>query len=132
MDKNQKKQSSSIIIGMGKKKGKSDLDKALSYYKVSNKTLINQANSLGINVGNMRIKRRDGSVETKKIKPTNEPNSYYANKVREEIIKKWKNDTQEYYGTYNMFYKRYDKKSKKMITTDIVIISCPSFWMLVH
>lgn len=115
MEKIQKKQSSSIIIGMGKKKGKTDLEKALAYYKVGDKTLINQATSIGIQVGNMKIKRRDGSVELKKVKPTNDANSYYANRVREQIVKKWKNDTQEYYGTYNMFYKRYDKKSKKMI-----------------
>jgi len=115
MNKPTKKQSSSIIIEMAKRKGKTDLDKALEYYKVSDKTLINQANTIGIKVGNMKVKRRDGSFEYKKIKPTNEPNSYYANKVREEILKKWKNATQEYYGTYKMFYKRYDKKSKKMI-----------------
>jgi hypothetical protein len=36
-------------------------------------------------------------------------------RVREYLIKKWKNDTQEYYGTYNMDYKRYDTKTKKMI-----------------
>jgi len=115
MEKIQKKQSSSIIIGMGKKKGKTDLEKALAYYKVSDKTLVNQATSIGIQVGNREIKRQDGSVETKKVKPTNDANSYYANKVREQIVKKWKNATQEYYGTYNMFYKLYDKKTKKMV-----------------
>jgi len=119
MDKQPKKQSSPIIIGMGKKKSKTDLDKALAYYKIKDKTLINQANSLGIQVGNMKVKRRDGSVEIKKIKPSNEPNSYYANKVKEQIVKKWKDATQEYYGTYNMFYKIYDKKSKKM--KDVVV-----------
>jgi hypothetical protein len=118
MEKTPKKQSTTIIIGMGKK-NKTDLEKALAYYKVSDKTLVNQATTIGIKVGNMKIKLRDGSVETKKVKPTNEPNSYYANKVMELIVKKWKNDTQQYYGTYNMFYKKYDRKSKKM--KDIVV-----------
>jgi hypothetical protein len=119
MDKNKKKQSPSIIIGMGKKKGKTDLAKALAYFKVTDKNLINQATTIGIKVGNLKVKRRDGSVETKKVKPTNDPNSYYANKVKEQIVTKWKTATQEYYGTYNMFYKKYESRSKKMI--DIVV-----------
>jgi hypothetical protein len=119
MDKNLKKQSPSIIIGMGKKKGKTDLAKALAYFKVTDRNLINQATTIGIKVGNIKVKRRDGSVETKKVKPTNDPSSYYANKVKEQIVTKWKSATQEYYGTYNMFYKKYDSKSKKM--KDIVV-----------
>jgi hypothetical protein len=108
-----KKQSTDIIIGMGKKK--TDLDKALAYYKINKATtLINQANQLGI--GNIRIKinRRDGTSNTTKLKPSNEPQSLYANKVREQIVKKWKNDTQEYYATYRMFFKTYNSRSKKM------------------
>ena len=119
MDKNLKKQSPSIIIGMGKKKGKTDLAKALAYFKVTDRNLINQATTIGIKVGNIKVKRRDGSVETKKVKPTNDPSSYYANKVKEQIVTKWKSATQEYYGTYNMFYKKYESRSKKMI--DIVV-----------
>ena len=117
MDKSKNKQSN-INITMPKQK-KTDLEKALSYYKVADKTLINQATLLGIKVGKMKITRRDGSVSTKDIKPSNETNSYYATKVKEQIVKKWKNDTQEYYGTYNMFYKKYDGKSKKM--KDVVV-----------
>jgi len=113
-----KKNSQSILIGMGKKKT-SDLDRATSYFKLKGKTITNQANQLNINVPNMKIKRKDGTIETKKVKPTNEVLSYYANKVKEQIVKKWKDATQEYYGTYNMFFKKYDSKSKKM--KDVVV-----------
>jgi len=67
----------------------------------------------------MKLRRLDGTIETKKIKPSNEPNSFYANKIREQIVKRWKSATQEYYGTYNMFFKIYDSKSKKL--KDVVV-----------
>jgi thymidine kinase len=115
-----KKQYTDIITGMGKKK--TDLDKALAYYKINKATtIINQANQLG--VGNIRIKinRRDGTTQTTKLKPSNEPQSLYANKVREQIVKKWKNDTQEYYATYKMKFKTYNSRSKKMVNVVIPI-----------
>jgi len=112
-----KKQSTSTIT-MPKKKI-SDLDKAIAYFKIKDKTIINQASQLKIPVPVMKLRRLDGTIETKKIKPSNEPNSFYANKIREQIVKRWKSATQEYYGTYNMFFKIYDSKSKKL--KDVVV-----------
>jgi hypothetical protein len=118
MEKSPKKKTAPIISTMPKKKT-SDLDRAISYFKIKNTNIINQANQLGIKPPTMRLKKKDGTVEIKKVKPSNEPTSFYANKVREQIIKKWKTATQEYYGTYNMFFKVYDSKSKKL--KDVVV-----------
>jgi len=107
MEKIQKKQSSPIIRQMPK----SSYDKALQYYGLQGKNAVQVSKRFNFNPV-VSIKRKNGLVEKRKVSVDN-PN--YTDRVRDYLIKKWKNDTQEYYGTYNMFYKRYDKKSKKMI-----------------
>jgi hypothetical protein len=101
------------IITMASKKKKTDLEKALDYYRVGDKSITSVAQQLKLRVGDMKIKRKDGSTTTKKVTPSNEPNSYYATKVKEQIVKRWKADTEEYIGNYKVFFKRYDKNSKK-------------------
>ena len=100
-------------ITMASKKKKTDLEKALDYYKVGDKSITSVASQLKLRVGDIKIKRRDGSVNIKKVTPSNEPNSYFANRVKEQIVKRWKADTEEFTGNYKVFFKRYDKDSKK-------------------
>lgn len=107
MNKQPKKQSLPIIIQMPK----SSYDKALQYYGLQGKNPVQVSKRFNFTPV-VSIKRKNGLVEKRKVSVDN-PN--YTDRVRDYLIKKWKNDTQEYYGTYNMFYKRYDKKSKKMI-----------------
>ena len=109
--------SKTIIKGMGKKKP-TDLDKAISYFNLRGKTVSKQATQLGISI-TVNFKGKDGIMKPTKLKPSNDPNSAYANKVREQIIKKWKEAKQEYLGTYNMFFKRYNDRSKKL--DDVVV-----------
>jgi len=107
MIRNQKKQSMDNIRPMPK----SSYEKALQYYGLQGKTAVQVSSRFGYNP-TYTIKRRNGLVEKKKVSVDN-PN--YNNKVKDYLIAKWKNDSQEYWGTYNMNYRRYDKKSKKMV-----------------
>lgn len=100
------------IKGMGKKKT-TDLDKALSYFNLKGKPASIQATRLGIRI-NVNFKGKPT-----KLKPNDNPNSAYANKVREQVIQKWREANQEYWGTYKMFFKRYSDRYKKM--EDVVI-----------
>lgn len=114
MDKSKNKQSQeNISMPKNKKSKKSDLEKALEYYGVEGKSITAVATAIKFKNPTMAIKRKDGTIDRKKITPSNEPNSYFANKVREEIVKKWKTSTQEYINNYKVFFKRYDKNSKK-------------------
>lgn len=116
MDNSAKKQSQeNISMPKNKKPKKTDLDKALEYYNVKGKNFTAIANAIKFKNPTTSIKRKDGTKDIKKVSPSNEPNSYYANRVRDAVIKKWKSDTQEYYGTYNMFYKVLNTKTKKMV-----------------
>ena len=111
MSKNLKKQSIDSISRMPKK---SQYEKALDYYGLQGKSAVQVSNRFGYNP-TYNIKRKNGVVEKKKVLATN-PN--YQDRVETYILKKWKDETQEYYGTYNMSYKRFDGKKNKMI--DIV------------
>ena len=114
MGKTENKQSQeNISMPKNKKSKKSDLDKALEYYGVEGKSIIAVATAIKFKNPTMSIKRRDGTIDKKKVTASNEPNSYYANKVREDVVKKWKTATQEYINNYKVFFKRYDKNSKK-------------------
>ena len=111
MSKNLKKQSIDSISRMPKK---SQYEKALDYYGLQGKSAVQVSNRFGYNP-TYNIKRKNGVVEKKKVLATN-PN--YQDRVETYILKRWKDETQEYYGTYNMSYKRFDGKKNKMI--DIV------------
>lgn len=113
MDKQPKKQSATNIRDMPK--GKGNYEKALQYYGLSGKSAAQVGKRFNFDP-TYTIKRKNGLVEKKKVSVDN-PN--YKTRLEDYLIKKWKNDTQEYYGTYNMFFKRYDKKSKKM--TDVAV-----------
>jgi len=114
MDKSKNKQSQDIItMPKNKKSKKTDLDKALEYFKAEDKTITAIASQIKFKTPTMSIKRKDGTIDKKKVTPSNEPNSYYASRVREEVIKRWKTETQEYINNFKVFFKRYDKNSKK-------------------
>ena len=89
---------------------KSNYQKALEYYGLAGKNSKQVASRFNFNPTYV-IKRKNGTKDKKVVKPDN-PN--YDRRVEEYLIKKWKNDTQEYIGTYNMYFKKYDKTSKKM------------------
>jgi hypothetical protein len=111
MEQTQKNKSLVNVSTMPKSKGKGNYEKALEYYNLQGKSAVQVAKRFNYNPI-YSIKRKNGLVEKKKVKVDG---SNYPDRVREYLVKKWKNDTQEYYGTYNMDYKRYDTKTKKMI-----------------
>ena len=101
MDKKQNKQSQdNITMPKNKKSKKTDLDKALEYYNAEGKTITAIASQIKFKTPTMSIKRKDGTIDKKKVNPSNEPNSYYASRVREEVVKKWKAETQEYINNF--------------------------------
>ena len=108
MEKNQKKQSTDII----RKMPRSNYEKALEYYGLAGKSASQVSKRFKYNPVTKIVDKKEG---TSKIKQISRDSPNFNRRVEEYLIKKWKTDTQEYYGTYNMFYKKYDKKSKKMI-----------------
>jgi hypothetical protein len=111
MEKTPKTKSNTNITMPPKKK--TDLEKAFSYYKVGEKSIPSIATQLRIKVGNMKVTKKDGTSYTRQVKPSDNPNSYYAIKVKDEIVKRWKTATQEYIKNYKMFFRRYDKDRKQ-------------------
>lgn len=114
MDKTKNKQSQDITsMPKNKKSKKTDLEKALEYYGVEGKPYTAVATAIKFKNVTMAIKRKDGTVDRKKVTATNNENSYYVNRVKDDVVKKWKTATQEYINSYKIFFKRYDKNSKK-------------------
>ena len=107
MDKPTKKQSTDNIRPMTK----SNYQKALDFYGLSGKNAKQIASRINF-TPTIKIKVKGKAEKIQKL--TDPKQQKYQDKVRDELIRRWKNDTQEYYGTYNMFYKKYDSKSKKM------------------
>jgi hypothetical protein len=103
-NENQKKQS---VVNV--RMPKTNYEKALNYFKLEGKTPAQVSKKLNYKPSYI-IKRKSGKKEKKYISDTN-PN--YEDKVREELIKRWKNETQLYIATYQMTYQKYNPKTKK-------------------
>ena len=110
MANNDKKQSLVNVSTMPKSKGKSNYEKALEHYNLQGKSAVQVGKRFNY-APTYSIKRKNGLVEKKKVSIDN-PN--YLDRVREYLVKRWKNDTQEYSGVYNMTYKLYNSRTKKM------------------
>lgn len=113
MGKSEKKQSQPTIR---ESMPKGNYQKALEYYGLAGKSASQVSKRFNYIPITKITNKKTGVSRVSKVKPDN-PN--YDNRIQEWLIKKWKNDSQEYYGTYNMFYKKYDTKSKKM--KDVVV-----------
>ena len=112
MDKPQKKKSTDTITMAPKKSNKTDLEKAIEYYKVKGKNPATIASQLGITV-TTSIKKLNGQKVKKTVTPSNDFDTYYGRRIQETILQRWKTDTQKYVGRFKMFFRQYDKKSLK-------------------
>ena len=101
-----KKNNSKPNVGMPK----SNYDKALEYYNLQGKSARQVASRINY-TPTIKVKVKGKPEKQQTI--TDTKSERYINKVKDELIKRWKDATTQVIGIYSLRFKRYDKQKKR-------------------